>query len=181
MLHFTFLISKKVIGISPRYLWWMSRNIISFFSENFTVEISTPVEYSTKNRFLHLWEKAQKWHLTSKNPIFRRIMCRFAQYLENQVKIPKDTLSNLQITYIGQIGRFMQNWKIAIFGSFSLIFYTEFQVGKIKSRKLAVFDPQTQSFTLQTIFKCFLMWKIVFGDQKTANLRLFIFSSWNSV
>ena len=31
-----------------------------FFSQNFTVEISTPVEYSTKNRFLHLWEKAQK-------------------------------------------------------------------------------------------------------------------------
>ena len=31
-----------------------------FFSQNFTVEISIPVEYSTKNRFLHLWEKAQK-------------------------------------------------------------------------------------------------------------------------
>ena len=135
----------------------MSTRHISFFSENFTVEISTLVEYSTKNRFLHLWEKAQKWHLTSKNPIFRRIMCRFAQYLENQVKIPKDTLSNSRITYIGQIGRFIQNWKIAIFGSFWLIFYTEFQLEKIKSRKLAVFDPQTQSFTLQTIYKWFVM------------------------
>ena len=159
----------------------MSTRHISFFSENFTVEISTLVEYSTKNRFLHLWEKAQKWHLTSKNQIFRRIMCRFAQYFENQVKIPKDTSSNLQITYVGQIGRFMQNWKIAIFGSFSLIFYTEFQVEKIKSRKLAVFDPQTQSFTLQTIFKWFVMWKIVCWGSKTANLRLFIFSTWNSV
>ena len=152
-----------------------------FFSPNSSVEISTPVEYSTKNRFLHLWEKAQKWHLTSKNPIFRRIMCRFAQYLENQVKIPKDTLSNLQITYIGQIGRFMQNWKIAIFGSFSLIFYTEFQIEKIKSRKLAVFDPQTQSFTLQTIFRWFGKEKVVLGGSKTANLRLFIFSTWNSL
>ena len=31
-----------------------------FFSENFTVEISTPVEYSTKNLFLGLWGKGSK-------------------------------------------------------------------------------------------------------------------------
>ena len=52
-----------------------------FFSQNFTVEISTPVEYSTKNRFLHLWEKAQKWHLTSKNAIFQRMWGLHVQYL----------------------------------------------------------------------------------------------------
>ena len=144
----------------------MSTRVISFFSQNFTVEISTPVEYSTKNRFLHLWEKAQKWHLTSKNAIFQRMWGLHVQYLRLWSKNVIDTFSNLQIINIGRFGRFIQNWKIAIFGPFWLTFYTEFQSEKIKSRKLAVFGPQTQSFASQTILKWFVMQKIVFGGQK---------------
>ena len=107
MSRFTFLISFEVIRVSPRYLRWISTNIISFFSENFTVEISTPVEYSTKIRFLGYSKSAQKWHLTSKNPIFWRFQVRYAQYLGNFPKWSKDILYNLWIINIGRIGRFI--------------------------------------------------------------------------
>ena len=43
-----------------------------FFSENLTVEISTPVEHSTKKRFVGYSKNAKNNHLTSKNPIFQR-------------------------------------------------------------------------------------------------------------
>ena len=127
MIHFTFLISKKVIEISPRYLWWISSNIISFFSENFTVEISTPVEYSTKNWFVGYPKNAKNGHLTAKNTIFQRFRPLYAQYLGFGSKWPIDTLSNLPIINIGRIGQFINNRKLWAF--FSLVF--AYAVGKL--------------------------------------------------
>ena len=68
-----------------------------FFSENFTVEISTPVEYSTKNWFLDFSKNAKNGHLTAKNTIFQRFRPLSAQYLGFGLKWPIDTLSNLRI------------------------------------------------------------------------------------
>ena len=119
MSWFTFWIFHiKDVRVSSRNLLWMSTNIISFFSEIFTVKISTPVEYSTINGFLALWEKASKRHLTSKNAVFWRIRDLFAWYLGFVTKNLIDTLSNLQIINIGQIGRLIQNWKFVIFPMF---------------------------------------------------------------
>ena len=127
----------------------MSTRVISFFSQNFTVEISTPVEYSTKNRFLHLWEKAQKWHLTSKNAIFQRMWGLHVQYLRLWSKNVIDTFSNLQIINIGRLGRYIQNWKIAIFDPF----YTEFQSEKIKSRKRLCLGAKNGQFATFYFFR----------------------------
>ena len=63
-----------------------------FFSENFTVEISTPVEYSTKNWFLDSSKNAKNGHLTAKNTIFQRFQPLLAQYLGFGQKWPIDTL-----------------------------------------------------------------------------------------
>ena len=51
----------------------------------------------------------------------------------------------------------------------------ENQVEKIKSRKLAVFGPQTQSFSSQTILKWFVMQKIVFGGQNCQFATFYFF------
>ena len=128
----------------------MSRNIISFFSENFTVEISTPVEYSTKNWFLDFSKNAKNGHLTTKNTIFQRFRPLWAQYLGFGSKWPIDTLYNLPIINIGRIGQFIKNRKLAIFWQFWSNFYTEIQRKKIKIRKMTFFGSQTQFFTSQT-------------------------------
>ena len=128
----------------------MSRNIISFFSENFTVEISTPVEYSTKNWFLGSSKNAKNGHLTAKNRIFQRYRPVSAQYLGFGSKWPIDTFYNLPIIHIGRIGKFIKNRKLAIFWQFWSIFYTEIQPKKIKVCKMPFFGSQTQFFTSQT-------------------------------
>ena len=121
-----------------------------FFSENFTVEISTHVEYSTKNWFVGYPKNAKNGHLTAKNTIFQRFRPLFAQYLGFGLKWPIDTLSNLPIINIGRIGRFIKNRKLAIFWQFWRNFHTEIQPKKIKSRKMTFFGSQTQFFTSQT-------------------------------
>ena len=128
----------------------MSRNIISFFSENFTVEISTPVEYSTKNWFLDFSKNAKNGHLTAKNTIFQRFRPLWAQYLGFGSKWPIDTLYNLPIINIGRIGQFIKNRKLAIFWQFWSNFYTEIQNKKINIRKITFFGSQTQVFTSYT-------------------------------
>ena len=128
----------------------MSRNIISFFSENFTVEISTPVEYSTKNWFLDFSKNAKNGHLTAKNTIFQRFRPLWAQYLGFGSKWPIDTLYNLPIINIGRIGQVIKNRKLAIFWQFWSNFYTEIQPKKIKLRKMTFFGSQTQFFTSPT-------------------------------
>ena len=132
----------------------MSTNIISFFSENFTVEISTPVEYSTKNWFLGLWEKGPKWHLTSKNAIFWRIWGFFVQYLGLPLKNVIDTLCNSQIIKIGQIGRFIQNSKFVIFpifALFSLFFCKNFSKSKFRKLQNSPLRVQNAFFEWKTI------------------------------
>ena len=131
----------------------MSTNIISFFSENFTVEISTPVEYSTKNWFLGLWEKGPKWHLTSKNAIFWRIRGFFVQYLGLSLKNVIDTFPNLPIIKIGQIGRFIQNSKFVIFRIFRhffAIFCKHFSKSKFWNLQNAPQCNQNHSFRRKT-------------------------------
>ena len=120
-----------------------------FFSENFTVEISTPVEYSTKNWFLDFSKNAKNCHLTAKNTIFQRFRPLLAQYLGFGPKWPIDTLYNLPVINIGRIGRFIKNWKLAIFWQFWTNFYTEIQPKKIKNIKMTFFGSQTQFFTSQ--------------------------------
>ena len=139
----------------------MSRNIISFFSENFTVEISTPVEYSTKNWFLDFSKNAKNGHLTAKNVIFQRFRPLSAQYLGFGLKWPIDTLYNLPIINIGHIGRFIKNRKLAIFEQFLLIFHTEIQCRKIKNRKMSqnhVFRLLNNFFYFQNQFN--LVWEV---------------------
>ena len=124
-----------------------------FFSENFIVEISTPVEYSTKNGCLALWEKASKRHLTSKNRIFWRIRGLFACYLGFVTKNLIDTLSNLQIINIGQIGRLIQNWKfviLPIFAHFSHFFSKNFSNSKFWNPQNAPQCSQNHSFRRKT-------------------------------
>ena len=131
----------------------MSTRVISFFSQNFTVEISPPVEYSTKNRFLHLWEKAQKWHLTSKKAIFWRIWWLFVQYLGLVRKNVIDTFPNLPIIKIGQIGWFIQNSKFVIFQIFRhffAIFCKHFSKSKFWNLQNAPQCSQNHSFRRKT-------------------------------
>ena len=127
--------------------------VVSFFSQNFTVEISTPVEYSTKNWFFRLWKKAQKWHLTSKKTISWRIRRLFVQYLGLVRKNVIDTFPNLPIIKIGQIGWFIQNSKFVIFRIFRhffAIFCKHFSKSKFWNLQNAPQCNQNHSFRRKT-------------------------------
>ena len=79
------------------------------------VEISIPVEISTKNPQIKVFKIAKNRYLRPKNPIFRRIHIPYVQYLGKGFKWSKNTFPNLRIMKIGRIGRFIQNWKFMIF------------------------------------------------------------------
>ena len=120
------------------------------------LEYSSFVEISTKNRFFQLWENAIFGRLTTKNAIFWRKMTFSNQYAGFGSKKFIDTLYNFPIINIGHIGRFIQNRKFTIFEHFLLIFHTQNQPKKIKSRKLTFFGSQTQFFTPQTNLNWFV-------------------------
>ena len=103
--------------------------------------------------FFAMWEKASKRHLTSKNAIFWRIRGLFAWYLGFVTKNLIDTLSNLQIINIGQIGRLIQNWKFVIFlifCSFSHFFSKNFSNSKFWNLQNASQCSQNHSFRQKT-------------------------------
>ena len=82
------ILDQDIYRVSPQ-------KIQVFGGKKMLLEISIPVEYSTKNWFFHLWEKAEKWHLTSKSAIFQRILTLYTQYLGLVRKLFIDTFSNL--------------------------------------------------------------------------------------
>ena len=92
------------------------------------VEISIPVEISTKNPQLKVWKWGQKWHLRSKNAIFWRILGLYVQYLGKGSKWSINTFSNLWIMKIGRVGRFIKNWKLGFFAIFSSFFAHKFSL-----------------------------------------------------
>ena len=106
-----FAISSKVIVVWLRYLQGRCTRIISFFPQNFTVEISTLVEISGENPQMEFPKSGQNRHVTSKNPFFPRDREIWTQFPGFGRKLYKHNFSRLQNTKIGQIGRNIEKSK----------------------------------------------------------------------